>query len=149
MLLNQQTPFEGFGAVLDMTDELVNRFRGVVEQATLRIEDVFKVSLEEPSQIPERLESIITNMWEQGWQPNDQNINLFATDFGCVLAKAIHELYGGTIIFRSTDDLSHLSIWWKVKQVELFPFHKTYKRLLWQEPDSIDYFIKSVAQLVR
>jgi hypothetical protein len=87
-------------------------------------------------------------MWTEGWQPERSDINLFATDFGCVLTKAIEQTLDGMLVFRSSSDLSHLSVWWPQAQVEAFPFHKTYKRLLSEEGESLGFFSRQLTRLV-
>ncbi|MBN1919224.1 MAG: hypothetical protein JW889_15070 [Verrucomicrobia bacterium] len=94
------------------------------------------------------LDKIIDGMWREGWDPDASDINLFVRDFGLVLASSVLSLLGGDLVFRSEEDLSHLSIWWPVFQVEAFPFHKVYKRLYVSQGESIVSFVRGVSTLL-
>jgi hypothetical protein len=148
VLTSQTTPFTGFGDPLAATTDCEGRFLDTAHQARRRISEVFALELGGPEEVPAKLEGVIAQMWVEGWDPETGDVNLFTTDFGCVLAQAIHQTLGGLLVFRSATDLSHLSLWWHERAVEAFPFHKTYKRLLSNEGDSFPYFARCLANLV-
>jgi len=144
LLAHQQEPFDGFGDVLSNTDELEKRLISLAKQAQVKIAKTFEYELLVIGDNSNMLESIITEMWVNGWNPEESDFNLFSTDFGLVLTKTILDIFKGNLIFRSEGDLSHFSIWWPEKQVEVFPFHKVQKRLYEQNGESLDYFIKGL-----
>ncbi len=95
------------------------------------------------------IEQTCQRMWNEGWSPNKGNINLFSTDFGAILTSLIIEKVGGQVIFRSTDNLIDLSIWWEDNKIEAFPFHKMFKRLSSSEGEDIEYFFNQVVRMVK
>jgi hypothetical protein len=75
------------------------------------------------------LEEFFSRMWREGWDPATSDVNLFVRDLGSVFMSMILTMAGGEPVFRSMTDLSHASLWWKKNRLEVFPFHKTYRRL--------------------
>ena len=59
---------------------------------------------------------------------------------------AIQDVTGGQAIFRSRTDLSHASLWWPEKRVEVFPFHKMYRRLVDRDGESLVFFVKALVK---
>lgn len=148
VLTSQPAPYSGFGEPLNVTKELMARFEQTESQARKRITEVFHLNIGVQNDVPVQLETIIKTMWSEGWQPAVGNVNLFAGDFGSVLANAIRQTLCGDFVFRSSADLSHLSIWWPKRGIEAFPVHKIYKRLLSADGESISFFAERLAELV-
>jgi hypothetical protein len=139
ILANGARPFEGFGKVLPDA-EAGERFAAMLEVATRRVQEVF--GLPEARQLDvAALEAIARDMWLQGWEPGNGNVNLFTTDLGSLLTRALVAAFGGEVTFRSTSDLSHASVWWPQTRVEAFPFHKMYKRLTAERGESLVDFL--------
>lgn len=148
VLTSQAVPYTGFGDPLAAAEKQQSGFQQTENRARKRVLEVFNLDLSEAKEFPGSLEAIIAQMWSEGWQPEPGDINLFATDFGCLLTGALRQTLGGQLVFRSPTDLSHLSMWWPKSSVEAFPFHKTYKRLQVAEGDSIAFFARSLTKLV-
>lgn len=142
------SPYEGFGEYFEPSTERFLRYDAESREARKRLEDGFQVHLSGLELISTELDTLAAEMWEQGWNPRKNNINLFTTDFGLVLSRAILETLGGTVVLRSDEDISHLSIWWQQEQLEAFPFHKILKRLCHREGESIRFFIDGLKFLL-
>ena len=147
-LTDQAAPHEGFGDILSCRDITERKFIEGVAEAANRISEVFDVRIGTRLGNVRELDRLIDDMWFEGWTPNDDAINVFATDFGSVLTHLIREAFGGELVFRSDSDLSHLSCWWESERIEVFPFHKTYKRLSSREGESLVFFVSRVKQLL-
>jgi hypothetical protein len=148
LLKGQDMPYEGFGDILPYSSENNNSFDSLTEEAEERMKESFGVELNDVNKTIVDLENTIEEMWQEGWNPEEANINLFATDFGLLLSKIIKELYGGTTIFRSSSELNHLSIWWNEKGVEVFPFHKAYKCLTNEYGENMVSFVKDLKHIL-
>src|SRR5205807_1309048 len=103
----------------------------------------------DPGIVPERLEAVVARMWAEGWRRDDDNVNLFATDFGSILTDALHHTLRGLLVFRSRTALSHASLWWDALSVEAFPFHRVFRRLIHEEGESLSYYARRLTDLVR
>lgn len=147
-LSGYSAPFGGFGTPLEQSPEKMHRFHTEAKEAKKRLVVGFQKQLSDLESVTKELESIASEMWMQGWDPNKDAINLFTTDFGLVLTSSIVESLGGVIIFRQEEDISHLSIWWQHKHAEAFPFHKIYKRLFKSEGESISFFVDRLRVLL-
>ncbi len=91
-----------------------------------------------------QLDRIIDSMWEEGWNPAEGDINLFATDFGLALLTTLLTCRQWTLVLRSETDLSHLSLWDRRRRTEYFVFHKILKQLLNQGGESILSLVRQV-----
>jgi hypothetical protein len=118
------------------------------EGAKHRLEVGFQVKLESAREIPNQLDKINSSMWDSGWNPQGGNVNLFTRDFGCVLTKSILALLGGVLIFRSREDVSHLSILWASSKFEAFPFHKVQKCLHSRYGETMASFMDGIAKQI-
>jgi hypothetical protein len=87
-------------------------------------------------------------MWLEGWDPEVGDYNLFTRDFGSILAREIKSQLGGEYIFRSRKRLDYMSIFWKEKKVEAFPFFKVLKRLFNKDGESLIYFFNSLRKMI-
>lgn len=144
-LTGLSAPFEGFGPVLDRSQDRTDEFCRVVAEARRRIRDVFSVAISDsPAEIADQLDILADSMWDDGWDPSTGDVNLFATDFGLVLTAAMIKTGGGSLVFRSESDLSHVSVWYQDRGVEAFPFHKVFKRLSSREGESIASFVSGI-----
>jgi hypothetical protein len=147
-LTGQTAPFAGFGNTEIMGRESPVAFAETVNEATRRLRKGFDVVYTPDVGTIGTIEKIIAQMWDEGWNPSEGNVNLFCTDFGCLVTYALLESLGGNLVFRSRTDLSHASIWWPEKSIEVFPFHATSKRLTIRDGQSLDFFAKGVASLL-
>jgi len=147
-LAEEASPFGGFGPILPTSAELNDRFQKEAIDARRRIQEGFQTKLASPTETPNELDKIITSMWNSGWNPEIGNVDLFARDFGCLLTKAILELLGGMLIFRSTDDASHLSIFWADAKLEAFPFHKVLKCLNNRHGETMSSFVSGLKTFI-
>lgn len=141
-LTGLDAPFGGFGPILDTSSERIDRLRSVAAEAKARILDLFGVDVSDiPSGAAIQLDQIIQSMWADGWNPSEGDVNLFATDFGAILAIVLFENERGTLVFRSDTDISHVSLWDRNHAVESFPFHKIIKCLSSEDGESIISFV--------
>ena len=147
MLVSQAEPYGGFGDVLSSSEQVENQVAQTAIEARERIEQVFGIAMGTCFDTPRIIEELVQKMWRDGWSPNNSSINLFTTDFGAVLVDEIRRCSGGSLIFRSATDLSHMSLWWPDRGIEVFPFHKMYKRLLANDGESIEYFANRIRKL--
>ena len=141
-------PFEGFGQTLPDTAERLHRLLLAAEDARVRVEMGFRRRLDDREAVPAEIDLIIDKMWNQGWSPEKGNVNLFANDFGLVVVSTLHSLAGSRLVFRSEDDVSHLSTWWADQQIEAFPFHHVLKCLCRRGEGSVGYFVRSISARV-
>jgi hypothetical protein len=148
LLTSQKLPYEGFGHIIDKDKLSRDRFFEVLEESQSRVAEIFNVTLAEGRNTVRILEEIITQMWDQGWDPATNDINLFTRDFGVLLAHSLHETLNGKLIFRSEVDLSHMSLHWKSKAIETFPFHKTFKRMSFRDGESIIFFFDGLDKII-
>lgn len=148
-LAGQSSPFGGFGQILPNFAQLENQFLKEAADAQHRVQEGFRIKLAGRGEIPNELDKIIANMWNSGWNPESGNINLFTRDFGCVLTKAILDLLGGRLIFRSKEDVSHLSIFWANAKLEAFPFHKVLKCIHNRQGETMTNFIDGLASKLK
>ena len=148
LLEGDENVFDGFGKFLENTQSANEYLEEVYNQAISRIEDIYEMTSHCELDIIDILEKIIEEMWNEGWNPRNGDINLFTRDFGCILAKEIKKRLNGIFVFRSNKDLSNLSLWWKEKKIEIFPFHKVFKRLSKREGESISYFYSSLKKIL-
>ncbi len=147
LLTGAPAPFTGFGQILKPS-VVVPRFREAVRQAHERLQEVFHLEPGANSQVAQQIENVVASMWAEGWDPNKADFDLFARDFGTVIADAILVGLGGEIVFRSETDLSHVSIWWESLRTETFPYHKVAKRLLRREGEDLCYYWESLVRIV-
>jgi hypothetical protein len=138
--LTQDTaPYSGFGPLVAAAD-VSEGFSNVVEEATRRITETFGVTPQPDRTGVAVLEELVSRMWREGWDPATSDVNLFVRDFGSVFMSALLAMAGGEPVFRSTTDLSHASLWWHRHRLEIFPFHKMYRRLTDQTGESLVFF---------
>ena len=145
LLTGQPGPYEGFGVAVAAEGTRLKRLQAAMEEARQRVEDGFACRLSKQGR-PGDLDSIIGEMWQEGWDPAICNVNLFATDFGLVLTQKILLTLGGRVIIRSPEDPSHLSVHWPTVGVEAFPFHKVLKCLVSREGESTQSFLDGLRE---
>jgi hypothetical protein len=148
VLTGQQAPYSGFGETIVLHSELPSRYLQTVDQAVVRMSEVFRINCRAGRETVIAIEDAISQMWAESWNPQKANINLFTTDFGCVLIDALKSMLPGCLVLRSETDLSHTSLWWAKAKVEAFPFHKTYKRFLKRDGESLTFFAERLVSLV-
>jgi hypothetical protein len=125
-----------------------SRFQAIVSEAKGRIREAFGVQVQPNEEAAALIEGLVNEMWAEGWNPGTGDINLFVRDFGSLFTAGIRATLGGTLVFRSETDLSHLSVWWARARLEAFPFHKVYKRLYTREGESLVYLVKTIGRRV-
>jgi hypothetical protein len=148
ILTDSTTPYLGFGAIMEHSNDAEMNLHKEATKVRNDLKDEFGVILDDPLIIPEELDSIVRQMWNSGWDPQNGNIDLFARDFGLVLIEAILALLGGVLIFRRGSNVNHLSIFWSKSKIEAFPFHKTLKCLLNEDGDSMTYFVRGLCHYI-
>lgn len=142
-LAHGTAPYTGFGS-LTSDSEAHDNFSRVVAEASARIGQTFGKGLPPDRTGIAALEELISRMWEEGWDPDTSDVNLFVRDFGSVFMGILEATTVGTPVFRSKTDLSHASLWWPRKRLEVFPFHKMYRRLTTREGESLVFFVDSL-----
>ena len=139
------SPYSGFGPLVSETETIEN-FSRVVSEASTRISQMFGVSPPADRTGIAALEEVVSGMWSEGWDPETADVNLFVRDFGSLFMSIIQAMNGGEAVFRSKTDLSHASLWWPKKRLEVFPFHKMYRRLTDREGESLVFFVDSLVK---
>jgi hypothetical protein len=94
------------------------------------------------------IERIIDGMWREDWDRGRPSLDLFTHDLGVLLFHAMHVSLGGEPAFRSTLDLTHVSLHWADQQLEIFPVHRIIKRLRNPKGESVAYFFNAIASRV-
>jgi hypothetical protein len=149
ILTGDSIPFDGFGTENGEKENVEISFLKVVKESGDRIKEVFNLDVDCENVDPVTgLEDIISQMWLEGWDPETGNSNLFTRDFGSIFAREIKSQLGGKYIFRSRKRLDYMSIFWKDKKVEAFPFFKVLKRLFNKDGESLTYFFESLRKIV-
>lgn len=148
LLNGQAEPFAGFGAILLGGPQQVELFRKCVNTAKQRVRDTFGVTCDNVRTVPSELDGIFKQMWAQGWSGTSSSLNLFVTDLGCILTDSLLGFPGARLVFRSENDISHLSVWWEESHIEAFPFHLVLKCLTENGTTSAGAFARGVASLV-
>lgn len=147
-LTKQCVPYSGFGNTSIFSKNAPDSYVDTSQQAHSRCSEVFGIRTATPQEIIQCIDQTIASMRSQGWTPEEGSINLFTTDFGCLLTDALREMVGGSLVLRSGSDLSHASVWWAENGVEVFPFHVIYKRLQDFEASSLASFAKGVRSML-
>jgi hypothetical protein len=146
---NNQQPYGGYGPVIQANEAAHKQLDEVAKVAASRIEEMSGARVGFDRDSLHLLDSIIAKMWQTGWDPDEGNVDLFVTDFGAVLMRALLNTFGGRLIVRSERDVSHLSIYWSYEKVEVFPFHKTHHVLARQSSESLDEFASGLERLLK
>ena len=142
------SPYSGFGPLVS-DSETTETFSRVVTDASARIHEMFGVSLHSDRTGIVALEELISRMWREGWNPENADVNLFVRDLGSVFMSIVQGMTAGEPVFRSKSDLSHASLWWPTKRLEVFPFHKMYRRLTDREGESLSFFFDGLARKLK
>jgi hypothetical protein len=146
LLQNGDNPTSIYGGILIENSESLSILNNMVKETEKRFSEMFLVKKQDIT--IKILEQTINDMWNEGWNPEKGDVNLFTTDFGIILTNIIMKKLNGKIIFRSTTDLSDLSIWWKDIKMEVFPFHKLFKRLSFRDGEDLEYFFSQVSKFL-
>ena len=146
MLVGKATaPYRGFGGVIPDSRELERGLHIETDMVLREVREEFGVGLRNSSTSPHELDRIVERMWQTGWDPRVDDLNLFTRAFGLLLIKATLDLLGGRLVFRhpGKDEVYiHNSIFWP--GVEAFPFHKTFKCLTETDGETMSYFVRGV-----
>ena len=148
VLADQKEIYPGFGEVLPDSPDRLDRFRKLADNALIRIQEGFVSDSLLLNIQPETLDDLVQQMWAEGWDPESGDVNFFVTDFGLVLTQMLQELVGGQLVFRSENDLNHISLYWPDRSLEVFPFHKSFKCLTVKEGESFRLFVQGVSKLI-
>jgi hypothetical protein len=149
VITNGAAPHLRFGDI-DNSREREEAFHNTAALEREDLRNTFGVSLIDPSAIPGELDSIVADLWNEGWDPETRNVGLFAWELGLQLVEAILHLYGGNLIFRQGEYHNHTSIFWPAAKIEAFPFHKSIKCLLNEHGgDTMAYFARGLAGIIR
>ena len=147
LLKGESEPITVFGIPF-RSIENENEISKITETAVTSINRIFKKSITITIDGIKTLEEIIRGMWKDDWNPKKGNLNLFSTHFGSILTKIIVKEIGGQIYLRDIQNLLHLSVFFDNRNIEIFPFHKIYKRLNDEEGDDLIYYYKSIKALL-
>ena len=139
------SPYSGFGPLVTDT-ETINNFSRIVSEGSARISQTFGMSFPPDRSGIAGLEALISRIWEEGWDPDTSDVNLFVRDFGSIFMSLIQAMTTGEPVFRSRTDLSHASLWWSTKRLEVFPFHKMYRRFTDREGESLLFFVDGLGK---
>ncbi len=94
----------------------------------------------------ETLDRLIRDMWDQGWDPDAGNLNVFTTHFGFLLAVALLRRPCAAPVFRSRDVLDHLSVWQAGTKREYFPFHMALKCFCSSRGESLQQMLRDASR---
>ena len=114
------------GSPLSKPDWLVaeRHIGDIANEAIRRIDAIFGVRVEMNRQGLMQIDTLVSRGWrESGWAKNPPDIDLLATDLGCIFAVSIRDLTGGTMCARDNFSLDHVSVVLPDGR-EIFPFHK-------------------------
>lgn len=138
-------PYSGLGPLVSDAEATQN-FSPVVASAFARLSETFGVSLHPDRNGVATLEDLVNRIWDEGWDPESGDVNLFVRDLGSVFMFILQAMTAGEAVFRSKTDLSHASLWWPKKRLEIFPFHKMYRRLTDRDGESLVFFVDSLTK---
>ncbi len=144
LFVGRTAPLPSFGPVDDDSKGPERQLRAAAAQVRQQVRDTFDAKLENSSAIPGELDSIIRELWETGWDPQVDNLQLFTRDFGLLLTETTLDLLGGKLVPRSPDNVVHWSIFWADRKVEAFPFHKALKCLTHRDGETMTYFVRGL-----
>jgi hypothetical protein len=128
-LTHGTSPYSGFGPIVS-DEETTRNFSRVVSEASARIDEMFGLTPSRDRGGIAALEELVTRIWSEGWDPETADVNLFVRDLGSIFMSTTREIAGGETVSRSRTDVSHASLWWPNRRLEVFPFHKMYRRLI-------------------
>jgi hypothetical protein len=148
LLVGPKAPFLGFGEIIQNSRGLEDELHKAAAQVREQIRNVFGAKLDSPSMAPKELDDIIQELWETGWDPEADNVELFTRDLGLLITEVTLELLGGELTFRSTDNFIHCSIFWSDQGVEAFPFHKALKCLRHSHGETMTFFVVGLGQVL-
>jgi hypothetical protein len=146
LLVGKTGPFLGFGEVIQNSSELEGELHKIADQVRQQIRNVFGAKLDNSSTTPKELDDIIQELWETGWDPEVGRLDLFTRDLGVLLTETTLDLLEGKLIFRSTDNVIHWSIFWADQGVEAFPFHKALKCFTHLYGETMTFFVIGLGQ---
>jgi hypothetical protein len=138
-------PYRGMGGVVPDSRRLEWQLHVETDMVLREVRKTFDVELASWLTTPYELDRIVERMWQTGWDPRVDDLNLFTRAFGVLLIKSTVDLLGGRVVFRDPgpDEVYiHNSIFWP--GVEAFPFHKTFKCLTETDGESMAYFVRGV-----
>jgi hypothetical protein len=148
LLVGKTEPFLGFGEVSQNSSEIERELHKAADQARQQLRRIFGAKLDNASTTPKELDDIIQELWQTGWNPETGNLELFIRDLGLVLTEATLDLLEGKLIFRSTGNVIHCSIFWAEQGVEAFPFHKALKCLTHMHGETMTFFVIGLGQVL-
>ena len=144
LFVGRTAPLPNFGPVVEDLKDLESQLREAAAQVRQQVRDTFDARLENSAATPKELDSIIKELWQTGWDPQVDNLQLFTRDFGLLLSEATLDLLGGKLVPRSPDNIIHWSSFWVDRKVEAFPFHKALKCLTHKDGETMTYFVRGL-----
>ncbi len=139
------SPYSGFGPIVN-DEETTQNFSRVVSEASARLDEMFGLTPSRDRTGIAALEELVSRIWSEGWDPETADVNLFVRDLGSILMSLTQAIAGGDTVFRSPTDVSHASLWWPNERLEVFPFHKMYRRLVDRDGESLVFFVDGLAK---
>jgi hypothetical protein len=127
-------------------EETTRNFSRVVSEASARVDEMFGLTPSRDRAGITALEGLVSRIWSEGWDPETADVNLFVRDLGSIFMLITQEIAGGETVFRSKTDVSHASLWWPDKRLEVFPFHKMYRRLVDSDGESLVFFLNGLTK---
>ncbi len=147
-LIGSEKPTDSFGGILENAefDIAMLRFEELANQAIITVCEMFDINLSDPKITADELDGIISEMWSTGWNPEEADFNLFCSHYGTILASLMKIVPNTSIVFRSSSNINHLSIWHESSKTEYFPFHKIAKCLTRRHGESVRQMIGDLKQ---
>jgi hypothetical protein len=127
-------------------EETIRNFSRVVSEASARAEEMVGLAPSRNRAGIAALEELVSRIWSEGWDPQTADVNLFVRDLGSIFMLITQEIAGGETVFRSRTDVSHASLWWPIERLEVFPFHKMYRRLVERDGESVVFFVDGLTK---
>lgn len=142
-----QEPTDCFGGVLTGSahESAMCHFAELCDEADNAVKDIFGRELLAEGRISE-LDDVINEMWENGWNPETGDLNLFVLHFGVLLTAAMLSVEQTTPVFRSESVLNHVSVWRLPSGTEYFPVHKVLKCLVNRRGESASQMYNDLAR---
>ena len=121
------------------------QFFEAVTKARAQVLDAFGVEIVAGADGVSSLDGIIKEMWDTGWSPDRNSLDLFMADFGVLFAAALLGIAGAAPVFRSSQVIDHMSVWLPQAGMEVFPIHKVLKCLRHSEGENLGQVFRSAA----
>ena len=147
-IIGSAKPTGSFGDILkyEEHEKAISEFENLVLLAKEAVREDFNLNLSDFTNAADELDNIILEMWSEGWNPENGDLNLFCSHFGAVLASLLIAVPNTKFVFRSSTELDNLSIWHEPSKTEYFPFHKIAKCLTVKHGESVRQMVNDLNQ---